>query len=48
MNGIEDFIQGQQDCREGKPHEEGRSKDYDRGYQCEYELEQIRSEVTCQ
>lgn len=41
-----EFIEGQQDCREGKLHEEGKSEDYNRGYRCEYELEQIKAEVT--
>jgi len=40
---INEFIDGQKDCRAGKPHKPGRSKDYDSGYSVEYELEQIRT-----
>lgn len=40
---IMDFLQGQQDCREGVPHEDGKGESYDRGYATEYELEQMRS-----
>lgn len=39
---INDFIRGQEDCKEGKPHK-SQSEDYDRGYACQYELEQIKS-----
>ena len=30
-----DFIDGQRDCREGKPLDESRSADYKRGYEYE-------------
>lgn len=36
-----DFISGQADCRDGEPHEPGRSDSYSAGYRCQYELEQI-------
>ena len=36
-----DFLQGQEDCREGKSHEAGKSDSYDRGYSTQYEWEQI-------
>ena len=38
-----DFINGQRDCREGTPHQNGRSFDYDRGYSAQYDLEQIKT-----
>ena len=37
------FLQGQKDCQDGKPHEAGKGVDYDRGYACQYELEQALS-----
>ncbi len=37
-----DFLNGQRDCRDGSPHQSGRSFDYDRGYSAQYELEQIK------
>lgn len=38
----DEFLRGQQDCKEGKPHKSG-STDYDRGYAAQYELEQVLS-----
>lgn len=40
------FLRGQKDCRDGKPHQSGMGKDYDRGYATEYEAEQIASEMS--
>jgi hypothetical protein len=40
MSKTDDFIKGQKDCKDGKQHESGKSKDYDRGYGFQYELEQ--------
>lgn len=40
---ISDFLQGQKDCRNGKPHKSG-SAEYNRGYNVEYELEQMRTQ----
>lgn len=37
---VDDFIQGQKDCKNGLPHTSGKSKDYDYGYSYQYELEQ--------
>lgn len=42
----DDFLQGQRDCQAGIPHAPNRSTDYDRGYQCEYEREQVMSELS--
>ena len=36
----EDFLRGQRDCRDGKPHKAGQSRDYDRGYSAQYAHEQ--------
>jgi hypothetical protein len=33
---VNDFIDGQKDCRSGVPHQPGRGKEYDRGYEFEY------------
>ncbi len=41
--GLFEFIKGQADCRDGVPHESGKSESYDAGYSTQYELEQIRS-----
>lgn len=38
----EQFLQGQKDCKAGKPHKSG-SDDYNRGYSAQYELEQVLS-----
>jgi hypothetical protein len=40
---IDDFIRGQKDCKAGKPHEAGKSNDYNRGYAAQYELEQAQA-----
>lgn len=40
------FIDGMRDCERGIPHKSGMSKSYDRGYNAQYELEQIRTERT--
>lgn len=38
---VSEFIDGQQDCRDGKPHLDGKGKSYDAGYSAQYALEQI-------
>ena len=40
-----DFLDGQQDCANGEPHQAGRSDAYDRGYAAQYEAEQIQTEM---
>lgn len=45
MSFEDDFIKGQQDCREGIPHTAG-SDAYNRGYATQYESEQLDSERT--
>ena len=38
---MDSFIQGQKDCRDGKPHKAGKPEAYDEGFRFQYELEQI-------
>lgn len=45
MNADE-FMQGQKDCRDGKPHEAGKGESYDRGYAAQYEWEQVQEAMT--
>lgn len=40
---INEFIDGQKDCRDGVPHKAGMSESYDRGYSVQYELQEIQS-----
>lgn len=40
---MSEFIDGQQDCRGGKPHFDGNGESYDAGYSTQYQLEQIQS-----
>ena len=46
MCDLEQFINGQQDCRDGIPHRHGMPEYYDRGYSYQYHIEQISSERT--
>ena len=41
-NDIDSFIDGQRDCRDGKPHQLGKSEAYDSGYNFQYQLEAIQ------
>jgi hypothetical protein len=36
------FIQGQRDCRDGKPHQPDKPEAYDQGYGFQYQLEAIQ------
>lgn len=38
---VSEFVDGQQDCRDGKPHFDGRGESYDAGYSTQYALEQM-------
>lgn len=40
---VSEFIDGQQDCRAGKPHIDGKGASYDAGYSTQYQLEAIQS-----
>lgn len=40
---VSEFIDGQRDCRDGKPHADGRGESYDAGYSTQYQLDQIQS-----
>ena len=42
---VDDFLQGSRDCQQGLPHKH-KSESYDRGYACEYEREQVMTEVS--
>ena len=46
MNFENDFLRGQRDCKEGKPHKPVQSEAYDRGYGAQYEKEQVQTEMT--
>ena len=39
LNDIDDFLQGEKDCKAGKPHVNG-SRSYNAGYEFRYEKEQ--------
>ncbi len=41
-----DFLRGQRDCKDGRPHKSGQSHSYDRGYGAQYEKEQLEAEMT--
>ena len=38
-----EYLRGMKDCKEGKAHQAGQHKDYDRGYAIQYEFEQVKS-----
>lgn len=40
---IVEFVNGQQDCKNGISHKNGMTESYSAGYSCQYELEQINS-----
>lgn len=40
------FVRGGMDCRHGEPHRPGQHPDYDRGYSAQYEMEQIKTELS--
>ena len=40
-NFSDEFMRGQQDCIDGKPHKSGQSEAYDRGYTTEERDQQI-------
>ena len=41
-NNMDSFIDGQRDCRDGKPHQPGKPEAYDQGYNFQYQLEAIQ------
>ncbi len=43
---VGDFIDGQSDCKDGIPHQSGKSENYDRGYSAQYQLDQMNTERT--
>lgn len=40
---VSEFIDGQRDCRDGKPHFDGKGESYAAGFSAQYQLEQIQS-----
>ena len=32
MQMLDDFVLGEEDCKAGRPHKEGQSPEYDKGY----------------
>jgi hypothetical protein len=46
MSEVAEFIRGQSDCNQGKPHKPNQSEAYSRGYAAQYELEQVSNERT--
>lgn len=38
-----EFLEGQQDCRDGKSHFDGKGESYDAGYSTQYQLSEILS-----
>jgi hypothetical protein len=43
---INEFIKGQDDCKNGIIHESGKSESYNAGYSAQYQIEQILSNRT--
>jgi hypothetical protein len=41
----DDFLQGQNDCRDGIEHKAGKSAAYDDGYSTQYQAEQILTDM---
>lgn len=42
---FDDFLQGQNDCKNGVEHKEGMNNAYNRGYAAQYELEQVKDAI---
>ena len=40
---LNDFIDGERDAKEGKPANESRSEDYQRGYGFQYQMDELKS-----
>jgi len=47
MQQLNDFIRGEEDCKNGVPHKSGQSREYDEGYGFQYQKEQ-REGAKCQ
>ena len=41
VKAVDDFFEGVDDCKKGVKHSSGRSAEYDRGYNTQYQAEQI-------
>ena len=44
-NLSDEFLDGQRDCKNGVEHKPGRSEEYNNGYGCQYEAEQLMTEM---
>jgi len=42
---VDDFLQGQRDCKDGVPHRAGKSEDYNDGYSTEYWAQEMLTEM---
>jgi len=38
----DDYLQGMRDCKDGIPHQPGKSQDYNDGYSCQYSSEAVQ------
>jgi hypothetical protein len=43
MQILNDFVRGEEDCKAGRPHLEGQSREYDEGYGFQHQKEQIET-----
>ena len=41
VKAVDDFFEGVEDCKKGMKHSFGRSAEYDRGYNIQYQSEQL-------
>ena len=48
MTITDDFLRGQQDCKDGLEHKPDQSEFYDRGYSYEYEIGAINDAISSQ
>jgi hypothetical protein len=43
-----EYLRGMQACSEGKEHQAGQSREYDKGFAAQYEHEQVLTEISLQ
>lgn len=46
MAGIDEFIRGERDCRDGKPADLKGGRDYTSGYNFQYQLAEMQSNAS--
>ena len=44
VNYSDEFIQGSNDCKEGKPRKPNQSEGYDKGYTIQYQNDRVKGE----